>query len=121
MRYMSIITSPTAGMPTPELMEAMHVMAQREIAAGRMIADGGLAPLESAARVKISGRKVLVTDGPFTEVKEVIGGFAIFEVASREEAVALAVEFMELHTAHLPGWEGTCEVRAIAGSQTGKP
>jgi hypothetical protein len=119
MRYMSIITSAMAASPTPELMVAMHELATREIAAGRMISDGGLEPLDNGVRVKISRGKVLVLDGPFTESKEVIGGYAVFEVASREEAQALAVEFMQLHVDHMPGWEGVCEVRAIAGSQTG--
>src|SRR4051812_8879252 len=117
MRYMSIITTPTPGAPSPELLTAMHEMASREIAAGRMIADGGLEPLTKAARVKVSGGKVVKLDGPFTETKEVIGGYAVFEVATREEAEALAVEFMQLHADHMPDWEGVCEVRAIAGSQ----
>jgi hypothetical protein len=119
MRFMSIVTSDQAAMPTPALMEAMHALAQREIKAGRMIADGGLAPLQSGARVSIKGGKVVVLDGPFIEAKEMIGGFAIFEHPDKDAAVASAIEFMELHRLHMPGWEGTCEVRAIAGSQTG--
>ena len=119
MRFISIVTSEQAAAPTPELMEAMHVMAQREIKAGRMIADGGLMPLQAGARVSIKSGKVIVLDGPFIEAKEMIGGFAIFEHPDREAAVAAAVEFMELHRLHMPGWEGTCEVRQIAGSQTG--
>jgi len=119
MRYMSIITSAAPAMPTPELMTAMHELATREIAAGRMISDGGLEPLDKGVRVKISRGKVLVLDGPFAESKEVIGGYAVFEVASREEARALAVEFMQLHVDHMPGWEGVCEVREIVGSETG--
>jgi hypothetical protein len=49
------------------------------------------------------------------EAKEVIGGYAIFELRDKEEAVAKAVEFMQVHRDHMPGWEGTCEVRAFAG------
>jgi hypothetical protein len=48
------------------------------------------------------------------ETKEVIGGYAIFELRDKEEAVAAAVEFMQLHKDHMPGWEGTCEVRSFA-------
>ena len=118
MRFMSIITSPQQpGQPSAEMMEAMHKMARREISAGRMLDDGGLAPLDMGTRVAINGAKLNVLDGPFVEAKEIIGGYAIFDVASREEAVALAVEFMQLHLDHMPGWQGTCEVRAIAGSQ----
>jgi hypothetical protein len=118
MRFMSIVTSAQEAMPTPELIEAMHKLATREIAAGRMVDDGGLMPLATGARVSIADGKVSVLDGPFVEAKEVIGGYAIFELQSKEEAVALAVEFMQLHTDHMPGWEGTCEIRAFAGSQT---
>ena len=57
-----------------------------------------------------------VTDGPFAEAKEVIGGYSIFEFKNKEEAVAMAVEFMQLHKDHMPGWDGTCEVRATASS-----
>jgi hypothetical protein len=118
MRFMFIVTSAQQAMPTPEMMEAMGKMAEREIKAGRMIADGGLAPLATGARVSLRGDKLSVLDGPFAETREMIGGFAVFELASQEEAVASAVEFMQLHADHMPGWEGTCEVRAIAGSQT---
>ncbi|HWW24510.1 MAG TPA: YciI family protein [Caulobacter sp.] len=115
MRFMSIVTSAHPTAPTPELMEAMHKLANREIQAGRMIDSGGLEPLTNGARVSIADGKVSVLDGPFVEAKEVIGGYAIFEFHSKEEAVASAVEFMQLHVEHMPGWEGTCEVRAFAG------
>ncbi len=119
MRFMFIITSEQSATPTAEMMEAMHTMAEREIKAGRMIADGGLAPLATGARVSIAKGKLAVLDGPFIESKEVIGGYALFELPSKEAALASATEFMELHRRHMPGWEGTCEVRAVAGSQTG--
>jgi hypothetical protein len=51
---------------------------------------------------------------PFVEAKEVIGGYAIFELRDKAEAVAMAKEFMQLHLDHMPGWEGTCELRAFA-------
>ena len=65
--------------------------------------------------MRITDGKLSVVDGPFVEAKEVIGGYAIFELRDKEEAVASAVEFMQLHSDHMPGWEGTCEVRAMAG------
>jgi hypothetical protein len=79
-----------------------------------MIDDGGLMPVATGARVKISDNKLSVIDGPFVEAKEVIGGYAIFELRDKEEAVAMAKEFMQLHADHMPDWEGTCEVRAFA-------
>ena len=116
MRFMSFITTTTtqSDRPTPELMDAMNKLADREIKAGRMIDSGGLLPLDTGARVHIADGKLGVVDGPFVEAKEVIGGYAIFEFRNKEEAVAAAREFMQLHIEHMPGWDGTCEVRAFA-------
>ena len=63
----------------------------------------------------VRGKSKIVTDGPFVEAKEVIGGYAIFELRDKDEALASAREFMQLHKDLMPGWEGTCEVRAFAG------
>ena len=114
MRFMYIVTSPQPNRgPTPALMEAMHKLRDREIKSGRMLDDGGLMPLATGARVQIADGKLSVVDGPFVEAKELIGGYAIFELRDKEEAVAAAVEFMQLHKEHMPDWEGTCEVRAF--------
>ncbi|UGY19257.1 YciI family protein [Bradyrhizobium septentrionale] len=116
MRFMSIVlSSQPPQQPTEALLEAMHKLADREIKAGRMIDNAGLMPLATGAQVRLVGGELSVIDGPFVEAKEVIGGYAISELRSKEEAVALAVEFMQLHRDHMPGWEGTCEVRAFAG------
>jgi hypothetical protein len=114
MRFMYIVTSPQPNRgPTPALAEAMMKLADREIKAGRMLDNGGLMPVSLGAQVKVSGGKLSVVDGPFVEAKELIGGYAIFELRDKEEAVAAAVEFMQLHKEHMPDWEGTCEVRAF--------
>ena len=114
MRFMYIVTSPQPMKgPTPALMEAMAKLSEREVKAGRMIDNGGLTPLQQGARVSIADGKLRVTDGPFVEAKEVIGGYAIFELRDKEEALAMAREFMQLHLDHMPGWEGTCELRAF--------
>jgi hypothetical protein len=115
MRFMYIVTSsqPMRG-PTPALMEAMAKLADREIKAGRMIDSGGLMPVAVGAQVRITDGKLSVVDGPFVETKEMIGGYAIFELRDKEEAVAAAREFMQLHLDHMPGWDGTCEVRSFA-------
>jgi hypothetical protein len=121
MRFMSIVTSSHASAPPPaSMMEAMNKLADREIKAGRMIDTGGLTPLAAGARVRITDGKLSVVDGPFVEAKEVIGGYAIFELRDKEEAVALAKEFMQLHLDHMPGWEGTCEVRAFFTEAAGE-
>lgn len=118
MRYMFIITSAMQAAPPLAMIEAMHTMAVREIAAGRMVDDGGLMPLDMGARITNSRGGIAVVDGPFAETKEAIGGYAVFEVTSREEALDLGKAFMQLHLDHMPGWEGTMEMRQVAGSQT---
>jgi hypothetical protein len=95
-------------------MEAMHKLADREIKAGRMLDNGGLMPLATGAQVRITDGKLSVVDGPFVEAKEIIGGYAIFELLGKDEALASAKEFMQLHRDLMPGWEGTCELRAFA-------
>src|SRR5258707_240361 len=116
MRFMSIVTSshPPAP-PPPEMLEAMGKLPGREIKAGRMVDSGGLMPRPMGAQVRITDGKLSVVDGPFVEAKEVIGGYAIFELRDKEEALEKAVEFMQVHRDHMPGWQGTCEIRAFAG------
>src|SRR4051794_41936372 len=87
MRIMYIVTSsqPMRG-PTPALMEAMGKLADREIKAGRMLDSGGLMPVSMGAQVKVADGKLSVVDGPFVEAKELIGGYAVFEMRDKEEA-----------------------------------
>src|SRR5262249_31746665 len=78
---------------------------------GALISTGGLAPSSMGAKVRVSGGKVVVTDGPFTETKEIVGGFAIVDVASKEEAIAIAREFWQLHADVLgPSYAGGGEM-----------
>jgi hypothetical protein len=92
----------------------MHKLANREIKAGRMLDNGGLMPLATGAQVRVMDGQLSVVDGPFVEAKEVVGGYAIFELQGKEEALASATEFMQLHKDLFPGWEGTCELRTFA-------
>jgi len=114
MRFMYIVTSAHHAQPSPQLLEAMGKLADREIKAGRILDNGGLMPVAMGARVRVEDGKLSVIDGPFVEAKEVVGGYAIFELRDKEEAVAMAVEFMQLHKDLMPGWEGTCELRPFA-------
>ena len=68
-------------------MDAIAKLAEEEAKAGTMLGSGGLGPTALGARVRLSGGQVTVTDGPFTEAKEVVGGYAQFELKSKEEAV----------------------------------
>jgi hypothetical protein len=116
MRFMMIVKhAENQGPPPKELMDAIAKLAEDEIKAGTMLGSGGLAPTAQGARVRLANGKVTVTDGPFTETHEVLGGYAQFELKSRDDAIKSAVRFMELHKKHWPGWEGETEVRQMFG------
>jgi hypothetical protein len=118
MRFMMIVKhAEKQGPPPKQLMDAIAKAAEEAAKAGTMLGSGGLGPTALGARVRLSGGQVNVTDGPFTEAKEVVGGYAQFELKSKEEAVKSAVAFMELHKKHWPGWEGETEVRQMFGPE----
>jgi hypothetical protein len=118
MRFLMMVKAPeNSGPPPKELMEAMGKLAEESFKSGEMIETGGLGPTASGSRVRLAGGKVTVTDGPFTEAKEVLGGYAIFELNSKEEAIERTQRFMELHREHWPGWEGETEVRPMFAMQ----
>jgi hypothetical protein len=102
-----------AGPPPKALMDELMKIGAEAMKKGVMIETGGLFPTAQGARVRVSGGKVTVIDGPFTEAKEVIGGYAVFEVNSKQEVIDETVRFMELHRKHWPGWEGETEIRQV--------
>ena len=95
------------------LFDEMGKFVDESMKNGSVIDTAGLRPTADGTRVQLSGGKITVTDGPFTEAKELIGGFAVFKVNSKQEAIAEAEKFMELHRQHWPGWEGETEVRQM--------
>jgi len=99
--------------PPQALMEAMGRFVQQSLKDGTLVDTGGLLPSKDGARVRLARGKITVTDGPFTETKEVIGGWAILKVDSRAEAIRIATEFMELHREYWPEFEGESEVRPM--------
>lgn len=118
MRYfMTIILRPDqeANAAPPELQEAMGPYIERHIASGALISTAGLMRTgNGGARVIANAGKLSTTDGPFTEAKELVGGYAVLEAPDRHAAIAIAREFVELHTAN--GWPDiTVEVREIEG------
>lgn len=116
MRFMSLVkAAENQGTPPQALMDAMGQLIEQSMKAGSLIDTGGLAPTASSTRVRLSGGRLTVVDGPFSETKELIGGYAIMEFNSQEEAIEAAKQFLELHTTHWPEWEGECEVRQIFG------
>jgi hypothetical protein len=94
-------------------MEAMGQFVQRTLKDGTLVETGGLLPSKDGLRIRLSNGKITVTDGPFSETKEVIGGWAILKTDSKAEVIRLATEFMELHRKHWPGFEGESEVRPM--------
>ena len=118
MRFMMIVKadpSYEAGRPPdPALVAAIGKLSEEMTKRGVLLQSGGLLPSSKGARVRVSGGKMTVTDGPFVETKEVIGGFAILEAASKEEAIRLGKEFMQLHVDVLgQSYEGILEVRPM--------
>ena len=120
MRYFSVYTHrPTDGAPTPEHMAAMNKLIEEGHREGWLVITEGIAfgdigleivkgdSGEVGFRVHADGARVTVTDGPFAEAKEVIGGYAILQVKSREEALALTRKFLAVTG------EGTCELHQL--------
>ena len=89
-------SKPDAYAPSAEVVAGVGRMIGEMTKAGVLLAAEGVLPSSTGARVRTSGGKRTVTDGPFTEAKEVIGGFALLQVRSKEEAVEWAARFAEV-------------------------
>jgi hypothetical protein len=116
MKYLAFIRhseSHREGPPPPALMEAMGQFVQKSLKDGSLVDTGGLLPSKDGAIIRLAQGKITVTDGPFTESKEIIGGWAILKADTRAEALRIATEFMELHRKHWPGFEGESELRPM--------
>jgi hypothetical protein len=101
-----------SGPPAP-LMEAMGRFIQESMQNGTLVDTGGLLPSKEGSRVRLAGGKITVTDGPFIDSKEVIGGWAILQADSKAHALEIAKKFMDLHRLHWPAFEGESEVRPM--------
>ncbi|MBB5790057.1 YciI family protein [Jiangella mangrovi] len=116
MRFVSFIRSDEpnpAGPPPPELFQAVGDLAQEMSVSGSLVDMGGLLPSSAGAIVSLVDGRISAVDGPFAEAKELIGGFAMLDVRSREEAVELARRMLRLHQQHWPGWAGSIELRQV--------
>jgi hypothetical protein len=108
MRFLSVYKSAEKGVPpTQDEMVRMGKLVEDGMKAGYLLATEGCMPSKTGARVRLSGNNLTITDGPFTESKEVIGGFAILKASSREEAVQLVKDFLAVVG------EGECELRQL--------
>lgn len=120
MRFMTMVRSAeSAGPPPPGLMAAVAKLGEEAMRRGVMVEMGGLLPTAMGARVRLAKGKLNVTDGPFAETKEVIGGYAVFRVESKGDAIEWSSRLLELHNQHWPGWEGEIEIRQIMDGPPG--
>ncbi len=114
MRFLSIVkAAENQGPPTQALLDAIAKLTEDSLRDGSLKQTGGLAASSTGTRVRLAKGKLTMTDGPFAEAKEVVGGYAVLEAPSRREALEAARTFMKLHQQHWPGWEGECEVREL--------
>jgi hypothetical protein len=122
MQFMMIVKHAEGqGAPPKELADAIAKMSEEAAKAGIIRGSGGLLPTAQGARIRLSKGKLVVTDGPFTEAKEVIGGYGQFEFKSKKEAIDAALAFMELHKKYWPEWQGETEVRQMMGPDDCSP
>ena len=117
MRYLVVLRAPqTTTPPPPELMEAIMKLGDEATQAGALLDTAGLMPSAAGARVQLAGGQLSVTDGPFTEAKEMIS-YALYQVRSKEEAVEWTSRFMRLHRDLWAGWEGEADVIKVMGPE----
>jgi hypothetical protein len=109
MRFLSIYKTAERGVPpTTEDIAEMGKLIEEMTSAGVLLATEGCLPSAKGARVRLSGGKLTVTDGPFTESKELVAGFALLQAASKEEAIELTKRFLKI------AGDGECESRQVA-------
>lgn len=115
MKYLMFIKhkESTTVQPPPALMAAMGEFVGRMFQQGLVKDTGGLKPLSQSTVIRSNGGKLQVIDGPYSEAKEVIGGYALVEVSSHAQAMEVATEFMELHRVHWPEFECESEIRQV--------
>jgi len=116
MRFLSMIRiqENTGQVPSKQLMTDMGKLIEELTGTGRLISTAGLRPTAEGVRVRLRRGKLSVADGPFTETKEVIGGYAILDAASKEEAIELTRRFLLIHGDE---WDIECEVRQLDGPE----
>ena len=106
-----------AQIPQP-LLDEMGEFVAAKLKTGALIDTAGLQPSSKTATIRLSRGKVSVTDGPFSEAKEVVGGYALIDAHSRAKAIEIATEFVEIHRRTWPEFECACELRPIEGGES---
>jgi hypothetical protein len=119
MRFMMLVKAAENTPPVPELHRAIGQLAQEMAQTGVLLDMGGLAPSTQGARIRLAKSKLTMTDGPFTEAKELVGGFAVLKASSRDEALELGRRFMQVHADILgPDHVVELEIRQIVDPPT---
>jgi hypothetical protein len=114
MRFMVLVKGcEDMGPPPQAFLDAVQRAAADAIRVGKLIDSGGLFPSAAGALVSVRKGALNVKDGPFSESKELVGGWGIVEADSKEEAVQGVVDLLELHRRYWPAWEGEAEVRQM--------
>ena len=118
MRFLSMIRidENSGQVPSEQLMQDMGKLIEEMTREGVLVHTAGLRPTAEAVRVRLRKGQLSAVDGPFTETKEVIGGFAILEAASMREAIELTNRFLKVHG---DTWDIECEVRPLDGPEFG--
>jgi hypothetical protein len=118
MRFMSMIRiqENTGQVPSEQLMNDMGKLIEEMTRTGQLVSTAGLRPTSEGVRVRLRRGKLSMVDGPFTETKEVIGGYALLEAKSKAEAVELTKRFLRIHG---DDWDIECEVRQLDGPEFG--
>ena len=108
MKFLSMYkTAERSVPPSQEEMARMGQLIEKHMRSGKLLATEGCLPSSQGARVRLSSGKISVKDGPFTESKEIVGGFAILQAGSKQEAIELAKEFLQV------AGDGECEIRQV--------
>jgi len=118
MRFLSMIriNENTGQKPSERLMTEMGKLIDEMTKEGTLVRTAGLRPTKEGFRVRSTYGKLSMTDGPFTESKEVIGGYAVLEAKSKEHAIELTKRFLRTHGDE---WDIECEVRQLDGPEFG--
>jgi hypothetical protein len=118
MRFLSMIriNENTGQVPSEQLMSDMGALIEELTRTGQLVTTAGLRPTSEGLRVRLRRGRLSMTDGPFTETKEVIGGYAILETKTKEEAIELTQRFLRVHGDE---WDIECEVRQLDGPEVG--
>jgi len=122
MRYLVLVKmAEDVGDAPAELQEVMGRELAEAFASGSIVDAGGLYPTAQSTEFRVAAGRLLTSDGPYAEAKEVVGGYSILEARSPEKALAGARRVAEIHIQHWPGWEGSVEVRRISGPEQAAP